>query len=82
MNIVSRIEELALSNEYSQSEIIEWSRELVADLLEHIERDFELQLTQDVTSIYKNMNRENLLARVEKCEKGYRMSCKRNSNRS
>lgn len=69
MNIVSRIEELALSNEYSQSEIIEWSRELVADLLEHIERDFELQLTQDVTSIYKNMNRENLLARVESVKK-------------
>lgn len=65
LDIVDRIEKLALSKEYTPKEIVDWSRELVAELLEHIQNDFHLTLTEDVSSLYGEMSKENLLARVE-----------------
>lgn len=65
LEIVKKIEDVAVSKEYTPAEVIEWSRVLVADLLEHIRDDLHMELTENVTSLYQEMNRENLLARVE-----------------
>ncbi len=63
--IVDKIEALSVSKEHSSQEIVEWSKELIKDLLEHIRDDLHLELFEDVSSLYKEMNKENLLARVE-----------------
>ncbi len=65
LDIVEKLETLANSKEYDPQEIVEWSRELVSDLLQHIETDLQLKLSEDVNEVYRKMNQENLLARVE-----------------
>lgn len=47
---------------------LEEARLEVAKILEHLDQDLHLDITPDVSSIYNEMMRENLLARVENIE--------------
>lgn len=65
LSIVERLEALSSSEKFTREETMEWSKELVLDLIDHMRNDLELTLTDDVSALYNEMNRENLLARVE-----------------
>jgi hypothetical protein len=64
-SIVSRMEQIGEAKDISTEQIIFESKILVKELLEHLESDLKLELSNDVTSFYNQMSRENLLARVE-----------------
>ncbi len=65
LEIVEKIEDISASKEYTPAEVVELSKGLVADLLTHIQDDLHFELTENVTSVYQEMNKANLLARVE-----------------
>lgn len=65
LTIVEKLEEISLSRELAPEEIVEQSKALVHELLSHIEDDFHLVLSDDINTLYAEMNSQNLLARVE-----------------
>lgn len=63
-DIVARSEELSTAR-LSPEVLREKSKELVEELVDHLESDLGLELSADVTTYYEEMAREHLLARVE-----------------
>lgn len=68
-HIVQRMEEISASKDISIEEAISESKVLVKELLDHVHSDLHWQLSNNVTSFYNDMSKENLLARVESITK-------------
>jgi hypothetical protein len=67
-NIVDRIEEVGESR-LGREEMIRELKPLVKEMLQHIQDDLHFELTEDVTALYNEMSKEDLLARVESVKK-------------
>lgn len=67
--ILRRIDEIVESPELSPQEIQERCKGLIQELLDSLKQSFELHLSPDVSHIYSEMQREQLLARVESVAK-------------
>src|SRR5690606_13199423 len=65
LSIVRLIEEVSESTDLSPEEIKEQCKTLTAELLDHLRTDLNLELSSDVSTLYEEMQREKLLARVE-----------------
>jgi len=63
--LIQRAEEISDSQTLSREEIIFESKIIVKELLAHLQSDLHLELSGDVTALYNEMSRENILARVE-----------------
>lgn len=63
--ISRRLEEINDLNDLTPEEVINESRILIRELIDHLQTDLNLELSFDVNSLYAEMGRENLLARVE-----------------
>ncbi len=66
LSIVKAIEEISNQDNISPEEFEKQSKDLVEQLLSHLDSDLHMELSSDVTAIYSEMSNENLLARVEK----------------
>jgi hypothetical protein len=66
LELARRLEEIGESRTLSPEERIRESKGLVKELLVYLDSNLNLNLSGDVTSLYNEMYRENLLARVEK----------------
>lgn len=64
-NLVEDIEKLSESKEIGNLEKTAKLKEFVGELLDHIHDGLELNLSSEVTSIYDEMSKRDLLARVE-----------------
>ncbi len=69
LSIVQNIEEITESPDLSPLEIQERCRPLVKEFLEHMKSDLNLTLSPEVSIFYGEMQRQNLLARVESVQK-------------
>lgn len=63
--IVQKMELLGESDELTREEIMRESKVLVTELLSHLDSDLHLNLSENIGSLYAEMQRENLIARVE-----------------
>ena len=66
LNIVQKMDALGESDDLTREQIIAESKNLVSELLSHLDTDLHLELSANIGSIYAEMLRENLLARVER----------------
>jgi hypothetical protein len=69
LKLVSDIENISNSEEFSPAEMQERCKPLVRELLEHFETDLHLHLSSEISILYAEMQRKNLLARVESVSK-------------
>ncbi len=63
LEVVKRME--SIDDSLPKEEFAKQSRELIKELLEHLSSDINLEMSADVTRLYQEMQKENLLARVE-----------------
>lgn len=63
--IVMRMEEISESETLTAEQMIDESKVLIRELLEHLQSDLHFELSSDITALYHHMAEENLLARVE-----------------
>jgi len=66
LSIVKRMEVISEDAEISPEEFAKESKVLVEELLEHLGSDLHFELSPEINSLYAEMSRENLLARVER----------------
>ncbi len=66
LDIVEQLEIISEQENSTVEEKIPRLKQLVSELLEHLEQDFLLNLSSDVAYLYEEMSKKDLLARVER----------------
>lgn len=69
VSLTDKIEAMSEEKGLEEQERIENLKSLTKELLDHIKDDLGLEMSGQIEQLYKEMNRENLIARVESVRK-------------